>query len=250
MCNILPFAGCDDDIFGELYSDNFLLLPGYEQLIYNPTAAYDRHNVELDPTVDVVGGGYGQSADCSYFNQDEFNDLSEYNFDFNSLFYNIRSMNANFDEFICDFKPNAKYLDVLGLVETRLSGDIDCLYMNSLSKYNFVSNPRNLRGGGVCLFVSRRYEMSVMGEITLSLAHFESLFVTIKLNGRSIVVGCIYRSPSSCIGDFLSTLNNVLGEVSNVGLSNVVIGGDINVDLLKGSNLDNCRYRQNQGWSY
>lgn len=81
--------------------------------------------------------------------------------------------------------------------------------------------------------------MSVMGEITLSLAHFESLFVTIKLNGRSIVVGCIYRSPSSCIGDFLSTLNNVLGEVSNVGLSNVVIGGDINVDLLKGSSVAN-----------
>lgn len=65
--------------------------------------------------------------------------------------------------------------------------------------------------------------------------HCKSVWVEVDRsflnNEKNLILGCIYRSPSSSLCDFLRHLSKVLSELTFEN-KNVVIVGDVNINLL------------------
>ncbi|KAG8325917.1 hypothetical protein J6590_108710 [Homalodisca vitripennis] len=61
---------------------------------------------------------------------------------------------------------------------------------------------------------------------------FESCTIEIKIDQTKFIVAGLYRTPSEKIDIFLEKLNTFLAEICKIN-KNVLIGGDINVDVLR-----------------
>ena len=71
------------------------------------------------------------------------------------------------------------------------------------------SGPRGV-GGGVGIFIDRKYESEIVQEVSV----FESLFVKVKLSeNKNLLIGNIYRPPQTSIRDFTEILNTVLVQI-------------------------------------
>ena len=97
------------------------------------------------------------------------------------------------------------------------------------------SGPRRV-GGGVGIFIDRKYESAIIQEVSVFIPKvFESLFVKVKLSeNRNLLIGNIYRPPQTSIRDFTEILNTVLVQIredTNLKKSELIRVGDI--DLLK-----------------
>ena len=81
----------------------------------------------------------------------------------------------------------------------------------------------------------RIFVLDLQNSVFCTLA--ESIFVEIpccqKVNGKSILVGCIYRPPDSDINTFIDALHSTL-DIINKECKLCALPGDFSIDLLKG----------------
>jgi hypothetical protein len=100
---------------------------------------------------------------------------------------------------------------------------------------NFTRN--NHTGGGVCIF--SRLDLQVK-PINLSQFCDEKIFeicsIQIELGIYSIIVLCIYRSPSGNFSKFLNALDSTLRSLHKQK-TEFIICGDLNVNFLSDSNF-------------
>ncbi|KAJ3644167.1 hypothetical protein Zmor_026839 [Zophobas morio] len=185
------------------------------------------------------------------------------------MYSNIASLCSKFLEFTAIVAVNKP--SFVMVTETWLTSDIpDSLV--SLSGYSLFRRDRqSIRGGGVCIYVSN-FVMSnfIVSVVDSDTSNVESLFLKVTGKSLSIVLGCVYRTPSS---DFDSNLElfNALTVLAN-DYNNLLICGDFNmpeldwplvcsgslnrssqllVDLISDSHLyqmvsEPTRYRKNQ----
>ena len=118
---------------------------------------------------------------------------------------------------------------IIGLTETWLQDQPHSLF--SLSQHNLIFNNRtNKRGGGVAVYVPDHLNFKVLSHInTMNLA-MEVVFIELVLqNKKNIVVGTIYRPPSSNHNEFLVEMQHLLVHplLQN---KHCIIMGDFNVD--------------------
>ena len=92
-----------------------------------------------------------------------------------TLFLNIRSMNANFSEFIEDFYVEKTEYDFLSFTETRLTDDVVSLYR--MENYNIFANCRNSHVGGVAIYDKKKYSAHVIEHLTMVRKELESIFL-------------------------------------------------------------------------
>lgn len=103
-----------------------------------------------------------------------------------------------------------------------------------LPGYRFYETHRtNQDGGGVGIYVLERYQVKLRRD----LSHFtqnvcESLFCEIQLRGKKVLLGEIYRPPSSLPSIFLDKLESILVKVNALSCAKI-IGTDQNIDFLK-----------------
>ena len=157
------------------------------------------------------------------------------------MFYNVRSVSRNFDEFFFDCLYDNDSLDVIGLCETWIGEDYNLLGNCQLNNFQIFSVPRNCRGGGVALFIKNKYTVTVVEPLSASTPHLESLFTLVKYNNETSIIGRLYRPPDGDFREFILNLEQNL-EFISVNFSNVnkrVIGSDFNIDLLKTSGRSN-----------
>lgn len=161
---------------------------------------------------------------------------------FMTLNINIRSI-ANFKNYSkleamvssFDCKPH-----IIGINETWIKPETSGHY-KSLEGYHFLSNNRTQgTGGGVGLYIRNdvsyfpRPDLTVMREKI-----FESIFVDIKLEGKFLTCGTIYRSPlldGSSNSEFRQNLDNLLRKINKNNYSYIM--GDFNYNLLLESDSD------------
>lgn len=87
-----------------------------------------------------------------------------------------------------------KSVDVLGISETWAKSHVTNKSI-SIEDYSVYRNDRPVRrGGGVCLYIRKQINVRVL---LRSNGEIEYLFVRIKYNGIVILLGIIYRPPSS-----------------------------------------------------
>ena len=96
--------------------------------------------------------------------------------------------------------------------------------------------------GGTLLYIKKDIAYKLRNDLKMYKSkHLESIFIEIiNQKKKTIILGCVYRHPSMEVNEFkndhFSYLSeNLLGEKSK----NVILMGDLNVDLLKYKNDSN-----------
>ena len=84
--------------------------------------------------------------------------------------------------------------------------------------------------------MSHSYEYKIHSEINIMNESVESLFIEINVpNTKNIIIGVVYRPPSSNSNDFLVYLTDLLNSPLLVN-KDVFIMGDFNINILMHNN--------------
>ena len=108
----------------------------------------------------------------------------------------------------------------------------------NIDGYNFVYKNHPVRsGGGVGLYISDNLDCRIRTDIFADENEVtESLFIgIIRPHERNVIVGIIYRSPNQNVKNFVTRMNNVLGETSRDNKTCYLIKG-FDLNLLSNEN--------------
>ena len=115
---------------------------------------------------------------------------------------NIASLDAHIDDLRTVLSRLKPEIDIIGISEHKIkkgkkpSNNID------ISGYDeFVFEPTGTTHGGTGFYIKNGYNYIPRNDLNLnSPSHFEAMFVEVILKDRkNLIVGCIYRHPSSDI---------------------------------------------------
>ena len=110
---------------------------------------------------------------------------------FSLLSLNIRSLRRNFSSLISFLTTFLLKFNLIILVETWLTKDIDNIF--NISGYRQVNLYRNKNGGGIKVFYDEAYNIEILDECTHLSNIAEVLTFLIKYKGFKYLVSCIYR---------------------------------------------------------
>ena len=168
---------------------------------------------------------------------------------------NLLSKLNSLKQFLNHLGANGKKPDVIAIVETHITEDLENNYgkealTNIIPGYQFFHMGRkSKRGGGVGIFVNNdmNTEASVFETTSKGIGFIEEQFENLVIqipdcvesvgsNKRNLVIVAIYRQPNSDnLENFLMYTERLLSLV-NKSMNEVVIVGDMNLDLLKYEN--------------
>ena len=150
------------------------------------------------------------------------------------MHYDVRSLNRNFDSIDEFISLLSVQFSVYGFSETWLNDTNDVLiHKNS---YRFINANRSKgKGGGVAFLVHDSLSFKIRYDIAEENDIYENLFIEIDRPGKkNIIIGIVYRKPSSNINDFTVSISNILHEILHENKL-VYLMGDININLCHSS---------------
>ncbi len=156
-----------------------------------------------------------------------------HNKSFTVLYINIRSLNNNFDklEYLIDnmkIKP-----DIIGVSETWLTCDRP--FTKALAGYNFIHEVSPSNSGGVGFFILDCHIFKSAKDFNLNVYDCEDMWIKVNISmNKFLVIGVIYRHPDYNFNNFQDSLADCIKKLNCLSFS-FVIGGDVNIDLLKNS---------------
>ena len=251
----MPFpVECEDNIFGKPVEkarpDVSSITPDQlKKFVKQCDAIRDQldeaSNHEENITNTLVNSNY---YDIRKFNKIKHDKESS----FGMLHVNIASLNLHVDDLrtvLSRLEPN---IDIIGITEHKIKKDKDGKVIPPSNNINiggyeeFKFEPTGTTHGGAGFFIKNGIDYIERKELNLnSPSRHEAMFVEIILkNRKNLVIGCIYRHPSSDISitDFAEDhLEPILQKISKEK-KEFVLMGDFNIDLLK-SNGDNAANR-------
>lgn len=146
---------------------------------------------------------------------------------------NIRSLRSNFDNFISLISNYSHMLSVIILSEIWIYNDEISFY--SIDNFDSFFCCRNFnRSGGIVVFARKDFYFT---EIDINLVSSESILL--HSNTFDITILSVYRSHSFTIDFFNNEFKTLL---STLNQSNIVIMGDLNIDILKEDDNDITEY--------
>lgn len=145
--------------------------------------------------------------------------------------FNIRSIHTGFDMF-SDVVLDESF-DILGLSETWLDSSFhdNGIY---IPNYKLIRKDRGTRGGGIGFYLKNSFKFNVLETPAQNADEnvLEDLWISLKISGKKMCFGTLYRPPNSNLGKFLEILENIL--VNFIPEFDVIIfGGDLNIDFSK-----------------
>ena len=125
---------------------------------------------------------------------------------------------------------------VIGVPETWLAHCTAELV--NITGYNFVSNHRKSKKGGVVgIYLKNGLEYKLLEEYKFSDRDvLESLFLEVIVpHGKNIIVDCIYRPPNQYTAMFIDNFDNIFSLIST-DKKHCYVMRDFNLDLLRYNN--------------
>ena len=171
------------------------------------------------------------TENCDYLLVD--NQLKLVNEDFVILQLNIRGLCGKIDELksLLNESFRGKLPDVLLLCETWMSVNSPDV---SLPGYNkFECRRTHKRGGGVCIFVNDTLASKSRSDLHKKDVHFEHCMVEVNLKKSRLILGSLYRAPNTDQSIFLDEYKNFVEEIKKIPNTEIILGMDHNMDLLK-----------------
>ena len=175
---------------------------------------------------------------CTYADIDLFCNFNVNSF-FNILMFNIRSLRKNFAQFLAYYSYMFVHFSFILLTEIWLDNDsADTFVLPGFHKFDLC---RNNYGGGVRLFVRDGISASVLSDFTLINDFIEILTVKCLVSGVEFIVSLIYHSPTASHvtnNMFVEYFLSLLSQLKTKHLP-IIVGGDLNLNLLNPYNLAN-----------
>lgn len=151
----------------------------------------------------------------------------------NVLHMNIRSINKNFEEFLCYLNKSKVKFQIIVLTETWINDNNHCNY--HIEGYRTVSKIGSYsRNDGVCVFIDNDIEAALVED---KIENSSSIFIDFKVDSKNFKLIAIYRSPSLNVFDFINSLDSVLTNMDKN--KNIIMVGDINLNILEDGNESN-----------
>lgn len=189
------------------------------------------HEWDTDPDanffnkIDLPNSDYYELNNINNF----LNSLN-FNIPFNILHGNCRSLYNKISEL--KLITELINLKIIALTETWLDPEIARLVSLECYKFEHKSRECGKKGGGVGFLISENIQYEMLEISTPKIMSFEYLAIKISLDKlKNLHIMCIYRPPGLSIEHFTSELEQLL--VKNFQNKNLIIVGDINIDLLK-----------------
>ena len=237
LSHALPFYSCSDyTVMYECMSANSKILKRLE------------NNGFSKKYIDLIESYTLGNFDCKYYNEDKFNFmLSKHHPDALKVYHqNIRSLNLHIHELKSFLECLMCKFDVLLLTEI---GKTDINFINKVfNDYTLYAElPKSNKGGAGILVKKDKFDdIAVLSEFKpfkleceCAKCVTESVFLEIRSKKKSMMVGCIYRHPNGNVTHYNESINAYLNNIKTPDMC--IIGGDINIDLLK----TNCKSTQN-----
>ena len=135
---------------------------------------------------------------------------------FSALNCNIRSLQANFDNFCCMLIDLNLMFSVIGLSETKIKVNQDPLLNTEFPGYIFISQPTLSNAGGVGFYIRNDLSYIIRNDFSTYNPDFQSLWIEIQSKTNSnMICGVIYRHPNlSKFETFKNYLDPILDKIS------------------------------------
>ena len=180
------------------------------------------------------GLNYGHMTDLIY-DSAKFNNTysQDYNInDFSLIHLNIRSLPRNGNNFTAYLEMLQIKFSIICLSETWLSENrlINDIFLD-YNAYHSMRGTDRSPGGGVSIYVHKKFKSIEISDLTSNMEHIECIFVRVFGSDNShITVGSCYRKPEpSNISAFISTLCNKITRLD--ANDRKFIAGDFNFNL-------------------
>ena len=152
---------------------------------------------------------------------------------FSVLHCNIRSLNANFDNFNHLLSELNYNFSVIGLTETKFKVSSQPTFNNNINGYRFHSQPSLSNAGGVAFYVQENLSTCLRDDLSYLSSEYECLWIELESDlHHNIICGVIYRHPHSNLESFINYLDITINKI-NLEKKYCIIMGDFNIDLLK-----------------
>jgi len=144
---------------------------------------------------------------------------------------NIRSLRKHWDHLNIYLKSLKFEIDVILLTEININCNEAELYnINGFSSY-CINRTITKRGGGIMAFVKDNLQASVTNK---KLGTNDMMQLTINHDKQRFTILCVYRQPNTSVPMFSNELKTEL--MNSRDDHNVILLGDINIDLLSKNN--------------
>ena len=171
---------------------------------------------------------------CDYLTNDSLELIENNVNDLKIVHLNIRGLKSKIND-LSDLLVKLKNPEIIMLNETwHKETDNNII---SLPNYKFEGIPRNhKKGGGVGFLIRTDILYRTRNDLIFDAKSLacEQCYIEIKNNTEKVIIGTMYRPPSTNISEFINIFNTQIGKISNKGYE-CIIGLDHNLDLLKQS---------------
>ena len=146
-----------------------------------------------------------------YYNTDEFRiRIKKSRADLAVFHLNIRSQYAKNDDLKMMLRNLGCKFDFAGLTETWLTPSVPhMVHFPGCTMHSGVMK-EGRRGGGVSILANDMYHCEELVNYTYCENHAESIFLRTSFQGKTLLIGCIYRPPDGNAVSFLECLENIL----------------------------------------
>ena len=187
----------------------------------------DNQNTELDLEINC-------DDTCDYLTNDSIELIENNVSDLKIVHLNIRGLKSKIND-LSDLLKKLKNPEIIMLNETWLKESDNNRIILPNYKYEGISR-NNKKGGGVGFLIRTDILYRTRNDLTddVRTPACEQCYIEIKNNTEKVIIGTMYRPPSTNISEFINTFDTQIEKINNKGYE-CIIGLDHNLDLLKQS---------------
>ena len=244
----LPDKNLDLSVDQVITSDNIKLLPdeNFKKFI-NSCQNIILHDEDEDENEDNIF----THINSMYYGLHDINNLNNDSSSLGILHTNLASLNKYHDDLEQILSLMKVDFQIIGITEHKIKEVTPISNIKLAGYHEFIYTPTQTSHGGSGFYIQDSLAFKKRNDLLLNSSgpgDFESTFLEIVLpNKKNLIVGCIYRHPSSkiTIEDFTKNyLDPILIAISAENKTCALVG-DYNIDLLKSDTHDDINLYQN-----
>ena len=139
---------------------------------------------------------------------------------------------SNFDSLATSLHAISLKFSAIGIAETNIDPSVQCTYQ--IPNYNSIYQNKmsgKKKGSGRGLYIHESLTYTKNDAFSILSDDIETLLVSIVNNSTPLILGIVYRPPSSSLKNFNEIFSKILSSIKPS--NNTIIMGDFNINLLK-----------------
>ena len=187
-------------------------------------------------------------SNCVYHNFTSLNnEVKHKRDDLFIMHFNVRSLQKNVDKLTTILADFSETPDIIAISETKITyGQL--LVNVDIVGYDLIRCNSVTRAGGVGFYIKQNLTYKLRSDVNVKLDFDENMWIEVKISNGSIVIGVIYRHPTTLAHDYECFTTNLCDIFAELHASNTPFYavGDYNIDLMQINSNQNIRKYVNE----